>query len=89
MLQNHISHNHLSYLHSTQSLTHDGPSLNIHRNSSSSDQTAQYQGGVQPQKIQKIQNYHGIPFWVFFGFFWVFWVLLGFIGFLLDIFEEV
>ena len=28
-------------------------------------------GGVQPQKTQKTQNYHKIPFWVlgFFGFF--------------------
>ena len=33
--------------------------------------------GVQPQKNQKIQNYHEIPFWVlgflgFLGFNWIF-----------------
>ena len=33
-------------------------------------------GGVQPQKTQKTQNYHEIPF----GY-WVFWVFFGFFGF--------
>ena len=26
-------------------------------------------GGVQPQKTQKTQNYHEIPFWVLIGYF--------------------